>query len=163
MQLKFNNINIEPLLSIENIETPENLLSLIKQNSVWFNTTWKFRKVYKSIKEKTGFRFWGLIGCLNEFRCAINWLCFPVVILFSIVISLLYRNYVMCLIVIISYTIYIYINTLITIMIINKLDNKKYRLSINMLFYTFFATIISNLGPIYSVVVKNKIKYKTER
>lgn len=49
LQLKFNNIKITPLLTLENMETPSSLENLIKQNSVWFKTTSQFSKIYKDI------------------------------------------------------------------------------------------------------------------
>ena len=52
LQLKFNNIEITPLLTLENMETPNALRKLIKQNSVWFKTTSQFLKIYKDILKK---------------------------------------------------------------------------------------------------------------
>lgn len=163
MQLKFKKLNIVPVCSLENIETPKSLSSLIKQNSVWFNTTWKYKKIYNDIREKEKFNLNGLIGCLNEFRCAINWLFFPILIFFNIVIPIIRRNYFFTLISIISYIFYIFINMLITIKIINKLDNKKYKITLYKFYCLFVATLISNFGPIYSLFNKSKTKYKTER
>lgn len=163
MQLKFENLNITPILTLENIETPENLKSLIKQNSVWFNTTWKYKKIYNDIRKKEKFNINGLIGCLNEFRCATNWLFFPILILFDILVPLIYKNYLLLIFSIITYCIYIFINLSITIKIINTLDNKKYKISLYKFYCLFIATLLSNLGPIYSLVNKSKTKYKTER
>lgn len=82
IQLKFNNIKITPLLTLENMETPDRLSKIIKQNSVWFKTTSQFWKIYKDIVKKGQVKnkIRGLIGIINEFRCAINWIGFPILL-----------------------------------------------------------------------------------
>lgn len=114
-------------------------------------------------EKKEKFNINGLIGCLNEFRCATNWLFFPILILFDILVPLIYKNYLLLIFSIITYCIYIFINLSITIKIINTLDNKKYKISLYKFYCLFIATLLSNLGPIYSLVNKSKTKYKTER
>ncbi len=165
IQLKFNNINITPLLTLENMETPNTLLNLVKQNSVWFKTTSQFTKIYKDIikKGKAKNKLKGLIGCFNEFRCALNWIGFPIILLSTIISSLIIKNYMLLLIFILSYLLYISINTIMTIKIINILDEKNYKANIKIIFYVAIATAISNIGPIYSVMANKKEKYKTER
>lgn len=163
MQLKFKNINIVPLNCLENIETPSTLLSLIKQNSVWFKTTGQFGKIYKDIKKKMGFSFQGFIGCFNEFRFAINWLCFPIIIILTVLILFIKRDYILGVIFLFTYFMYVCINTALTISIINRLDNKRYNIKFYMVFHMFIVLLISNLGPLYSLFTRNKVKYKTER
>lgn len=163
MQLKFKNIKIAPLLTLENIETPETLSSLIKQNSVWFNTTWRYKRIYKDIKKQESFKSNGLIGCLNEFRCAINWLLFSILIIFNVIFTLIHQEYSYLLLSIVVYIIYIFINVLITIKVINRLENKNYKITFYKIYCLFIATLISNIGPIYSLLKKSKTKYKTER
>ena len=70
IQLKFNNIRITPLLTLENMETPDKLGKIIKQNSVWFKTTSQFWKIYKDIVKRKQFkkRLNGLLGVANELR-----------------------------------------------------------------------------------------------
>ncbi len=165
IQLKFNSIKVSPLITLENMETPDKLSKIIKQNSVWFKTTSQFWKIYKDIvrkgpiKNKTN----GLLGVINEFRCAINWVGFPIILLISIIISIIIKNYALLFAIIISYTLYIIINTICTINIINKLDNKKYRVTLELLIDVLIATAISNIGPLYSIIFNEKEKYKTER
>ena len=132
IQLKFNNIRITPLLTLENMETPDKLGKII-------------------------------LGVANELRCAINWISFPIVLLASIIISINIKNYLLLLLIIISYDIYIIINTVCTINIINKLDNKKYKITIKLIINVLIATTISNIGPLYSIIFNKKEKYKTER
>ena len=165
IQLKFNNIKITPLLTLENMETPDKLSKIIKQNSVWFKTTSQFWKIYKNII-KTGKiknRIKGMMGVFNEFRCAVNWIGFPIILLMTTIISILANDCLLLLLFITSYIIYIIVNTICTIKLINKLDDKKYRVTVNLIIDVLIATTISNFGPLYSIVSNKKEKYKTER
>lgn len=141
------------------------LKSLVKQNSVWFKTTSEFRKIYKDILKhgQTVNKYKGLIGVFNEFRCALNWIGFPIIILIGIIGGIMIKTYDIMLLLLISYFLYILINTIVTIKIINKLDNKKYKVNIITIFNVAIATAISNIGPIYSIINNKKEKYKTER
>lgn len=165
IQLKFNNIKIIPLLTLENMETPDKLSKIIKQNSVWFKTTSQFWKIYKDIvkRRQDKNKINGLLGVLNEFKCAINWISLPIILLISIIISIIIRKYALLLSIIVSYVIYIIVNTRCTINIINKLDNKKYRATLKLIIDVLIATTISNIGPLYSIIFNKKEKYKTER
>ena len=165
LQLKFNNIKITPLLTLENMETPDKLNKIIKQNSVWFKTTIQFWKIYKDIVKKgqAKNKIGGLIGIINEFRCAINWIGFPIILLISIIICISIKNYVLLSSIIVSYALYVIINIIITIHIINKLDDKKYKVTLGLIIDVLIATSISNVGPLYSIIFNKKEKYKTER
>lgn len=165
LQLKFNNIEIQPLITLENIETPNSIESLIKQNSVWFKTTSQFFKIYKDVlkNNKASNKLNGIIGCLNEFRCAVNWLGFPICLLFSLIGTIIIKNYVLFLAVIISYLLYVSVNTIMTVKLINILDKKDCKVNVNMILNTAIATAMSNFGPIYSIIDNKKEKYKTER
>lgn len=165
IQLKFNNIKITPLLTLENMETPDKLNKIVKQNSVWFKTTSQFWKIYKDITKRgqAKNKINGLLGILNEFRCAINWMSFPIVLLISIIISIFIKNYALLISIIVSYILYIIVNTTCTINIINKLDNKRYRVTLKLIIDVLIATTISNIGPLYSIIFNKKEKYKTER
>lgn len=165
LQLKFNNIKITPLLSLENMETPNTLKNLTKQNSVWFKTTSQFWKMYKNILKQgqTKNNIKGLLGVFNEFRCALNWISFPIILCIALIFSLITKSYLLLLLLIASYLIFISVNTKITINTINILDNKKYKTKITTIINTALATAISNIGPIYSLISNNKEKHKTER
>lgn len=165
IQLKFNNIKITPLLTLENMETPDKLSKIIKQNSVWFKTTSQFWKIYKDIvkRKQVKNKLNGLLGVANEFRCAINWVGFPIVLLLSSIVSIIIKNYLLLLLIIVSYVLYIIVNTVCTINIINKLDNKRYRVTIKLIIDVLIATTMSNIGPLYTIIFNKKEKYKTER
>lgn len=165
LQLKYKNIKIQPLFSLENIETPDKIEKLIKQNSVWFRTTSQFIKIYKDIKKKNNnvISINGIIGCFNELRCTINWLIFPIIFFLIFLAILLEGHFLLASIYIISYMVYTYVNAYLTIKIINKLDEKYYRIDFKLYIYILIANLISNIGPLYSFFNTKKVKYKTER
>lgn len=165
LQLKFNNIKITPLLTLENMETPDKFSKIVKQNSVWFKTTSQFWRIYKNIvkRKQVKNKINGLLGVVNEFRCAINWISFPILLVVSIIIPIIIKNYALLLSIIVSYVLYIIVNTICTINIINKLDNKKYRITLKLIINVLIATTISNIGPLYSIIFNKEEKYKTER
>lgn len=163
MQLKTLGIRINSLNTLEIMETPDKLSKLIKQNSVWFKTTSQYIKIYNDLRRRYGFSMRLFNACFNEFRCAINWLFFPLVILFTLIYPIIYKNLYLFVFSLLYYIIYIFINLIITIKIINKLDNKSYEISFKNFISLFVATIISNVGPLYSLIFNKKEKYKTER
>lgn len=165
LQLKFNSLKITPLMNLENIETPDSIKKIIKQNSVWFKTTSQFLKIYVDIKKEgqAKNKLKGFLGMLNEFKCAVNWIGFPLLLLAILTIALIMKKYILLTSILIAYCIYIIVNALITIRIINVLDNQNYKINFKMIAGLFVATAISNMGPIYSIIVNNKEKYKTER
>lgn len=157
------NIKIIPLLNIENMETPDKFLKLIKQNGVWFSTAFKALNIYKDIfKKHKKISFKGLLGMINELRSALNWLLFPFVLIINFIISILLGIQYLIL-AIISYSIYILISSLTTIKLVNKLDNQNYKYNIIIFISNFIATILSNIGPLYYIFLRPKEKYKTER
>lgn len=164
MRLKYNDIKIVPVLELENIENAVSVSQIIKQNSVWYDTTKKYRILYNDVKKKEKyFSIQGLVGYINEFRCAVNWLLFPIMLIINILICICMKNNIMCVSIIFSYLFYSLINYLITIKTINKLSDEKYKLNFcNYLSYAI-TILISNIGPLYSIIFKNKKKYKTER
>lgn len=164
MNLKFNNIKIKPILQLENIENADTLDKVIKQNSVWFNTTKKYYKIYKNIKKNINkISFNGIIGCINEFRCAVNWLCFSILLIIILLLSIISKKIIFICLVLLTYSFYIYCNYYITINTINYMEKKKNKFNLKEYFSLFLATFISNFGPIYSIINKTNNKYKTER
>lgn len=164
MKLKYNNIPIYSIPNLENIENASSINQIIKQNSVWYDTTRKYVKVYNDIKKsEKRFSLYGLIGCINEFRCAINWLLFPIIFIINFLICIYSKNFITVCILIFSYLFYSYINYFITINTINKLSNERYKLNFCNYVYYMLALLISNVGPIYSLISRKKEKYKTER
>ena len=83
--------------------------------------------------------------------------------LLSSIISIIIKNYLLLLLIIVSYVLYIIVNTVCTINIINKLDNKRYRVTIKLIIDVLIATTMSNIGPLYTIIFNKKEKYKTER
>ena len=164
MKLKYNNIPIYSIPNLENIENASSINQIIKQNSVWYDTTRKYVKVYNDIKKsEKRFSLYGLIGCINEFRCAINWLLFPIIFIINFFICIYSKNFITVCILIFSYLFYSYINYFITINTINKLSNERYKLNFCNYVSYMLALLISNVGPIYSLISRKKEKYKTER
>lgn len=159
MYLEQENTKIIPLLTLENMETANNISNLTKQNAVWFNTSSKCISIYKEIKKSTKkTTISGIIGLINEIRSFINWLFFPILLLFIIISSILINSYNLMIITIFNYLIYIYIYYITTIKIINHLDNKQYKFNIKIYLGTIIATFISNIGPLYSIIVSPKEK-----
>lgn len=164
MKLKYNNIPIYSIPNLENIENASSINQIIKQNSVWYDTTRKYVKVYNDIKKsEKRFSLYGLIGCINEFRCAINWLLFSIIFIINFFICIYSKNFITVCILIFSYLFYSYINYFITINTINKLSNERYKLNFCNYVSYMLALLISNVGPIYSLISRKKEKYKTER
>lgn len=164
MKLKYNNIPIYSIPNLENIENASSINQIIKQNSVWYDTTRKYVKVYNDIKKsEKRFSLYGLIGCINEFRCAINWLLFPIIFIINFLICIYSKNFITVCILIFSYLFYSYINYFITINTINKLSNERYKLNFCNYVSYMLALLISNVGPIYSLISRKKEKYKIER
>lgn len=164
MKLKYNNIPIYSIPNLENIENASSINQIIKQNSVWYDTTRKYVKVYNDIKKsEKRFSLYGLIGCINEFRCAINWLLFPIIFIINFFICIYSKNFITVCILIFSYLFYSYINYFITINTINKLSNERYKLNFCNYVSYMLALLISNVGPIYSLISRKKEKYKIER
>jgi len=75
----------------------------------------------------------------------------------------LYKRYDIAMMSLISYEFYILINYIFTLKLINKIDDKKYRISLGGFCGYSVATLLSNLGPLKSVFSQDKEKYKTER
>ena len=164
MKLKYNNIPIYSISNLENIENASSINQIIKQNSVWYDTTRKYVKVYNDIKKsEKRFSLYGLIGCINEFRCAINWLLFPIIFIINFFICIYSKNFIIGCILMFSYLFYSCINYFITINTINKLSNERYKLNFYNYASYMLALLISNIGPIYSLISRKKEKYKTER
>lgn len=62
-----------------------------------------------------------------------------------------------------NYSNYVFIYSITTIKLINKLNNIKIKYNFEYFITTFIATIISNCGPLYYLIFRPKEKYKTER
>ena len=165
MTAAINNLDIKitPMLCLENMETPDKLSKIIKQNSVWFSTSFNNLKIYNDVfKNQNKISIRGLFGWISELRSAINWLFFPIIILINLLIS--YKlGFIFFIISLVNYSNYVFIYSLTTIKLINKLNDIKIKYNFEHLITTFIATIISNFGPLYYLIFRPKEKYKTER
>jgi len=162
--LKNNNIPITPTLTLETMETPNTLSNLIKQNGVWFSTAFKFIQIYKDIKAESGqISLMGLIGLINEFRAVMNWIMLPFIITLTIIIPIITNDWYLLIFSILCFIFYIWSISYTTIKIINKLSYTHYKLSVKLLIGAGLATLISNFGPLYHLLINPKEKHKTER
>ena len=164
MKLKYYNIKISPILELENIENASSVSQIVRQNAVWYDTTKKYRLIYNDIrKEAKNNSFFGFVGYLNEFKCAVNWLFFPIMLLLNFAICFYEKNIFAFLISLFSYLFYALVNYVITLKTINRVNKENYTLNCHNYIYYTIALLISNIGPIYSVIFKKNKKYKTER
>ena len=161
--LQNEKITITPLLTLENMETANGILNLIKQNGVWFKTSSQCFKIYRELNKNKKLSISGKISFVNELRSCINWLMFPIIFLVAVLFSILLKNCILFFITISNYFLYIFIYYVTTIKIINLLDNKNYKFKFSIYIGTLIATMISNLGPLYTIFVNPKEKHKTER
>ena len=93
----------------------------------------------------------------------ITWLGLPLAFLYTIIISILNKNIIMFVLSIISYFVMILLEYGSTIKLIEKLTETTLKNKIQVLCSTIVSTSISNIGPIYSLISRNKEKYKTVR
>lgn len=160
--LRNKNVSIIPLLVLENMETPKKLSILIRQNATWFKTSNQVIKIFKSnYKQEKRITMFLLFWLLNRIWMNLSWLFFSFIIIVPIITSIYLKKLSLVITLIISYLfmeICIYLSTLI---IIEKLEHKK--LSKKIILFGMISTLISNIGPIYSIFNFKMKKYKTER
>ena len=160
--LRCKNINIIPLLVLENMETPKKLSILIRQNATWFKTANQVFKIFKSnYKDEKKITISLLFWLLNRIWMNLSWLFLPFMVIIPIITSIYLKDLSLFITLICSYMfmeICIFLSTLI---IIEKLEHKK--LSKKIILFGMISTLISNFGPIYSIFNFKMKKYKTER
>ena len=157
------NLKITPMLSLEVMETPNRLEKLIKQNSVWFATSFQNFKIYKEVfRNQKHMSLRGFFGFISELRSTINWLCFSLIIILQFIISIKLGIFFFILS-LFTYSLYILSYSITTILLINILNKNKVKYTFPLFLDTFFATLISNIGPLYYLIFRPKEKYKTER
>lgn len=165
MLLKGYGIEITPLLKLERMETPQEIRILIKQNAVWYDTTKKFIYIYKDIiqnfkdinKKKL------LLGMLQELNCTIKWLFYPIFIFIVNILLLYTKDYILLVTFIFIYTLDVINRVDYTTDIINLLGTRKIRKKFENIIQLAIAILFSNIGPLYNIFVRKKVKYKTER
>jgi len=162
-----NKTSIIPLYSIENMETPKSLKTLIKQNAVWFHTSSKFTKIFKHIiKRQKRVTSNGIGWYLQMMRGAVSWLCIPFFVLYSILYPIFIEyNNLLLIPSILSYLIFVLLTYLPTIQLIEILLYKKFNNKVKILFFMLLVVLISNVGPLYCLFSqeKEKEKYKIVR
>lgn len=93
----------------------------------------------------------------------ITWLGIPIAFLYTLIISILNKSITMFCISVLAYVLMIVLEYGSTIILIEKLTNITLKNKIKVLVNTLVATTISNIGPIYSLILQKKEKYKTVR
>lgn len=162
--LRNKNISIHPIKTLEIMQSPQYISILTKQNAVWFKTSFECLKIFKDVFRQDRKVNMNTIGWLvQRIRMNITWLGLPLAFLYTIIVSILNQDIIMFLLSIVSYFIMILLEYGSTVKIIEKLTRTIFKGKIKILLSTMLATIISNIGPIYSLISRKKEKYKTVR
>lgn len=170
-KLHAENINIYPIPVLEKIDFASKLKIYVRQQSVWFNGPFYSFQYFSQLKKekKTIPLFWA--ACQN-FKNALNWLIFPYVTIFSLIYSLILKDIV--------WVICILLMVLCYVAGINKMSEKllvdkgylKHKSGVNLKYAIsemIFWLCIHSFGPlitIYKVIRRKnnqKNKYKTEK
>lgn len=162
--LRNKNISIYPISTLEIMQSPQYLSILTKQNAVWFKTSFECLKIFRDVFKQNKKVNSNSIGWLiQRIRMNITWLGLPLAFLYTLVVSILNKNIIMLVLSIISYVVMILLEYGSTIKLIEKLTETTLKNKIKVLCSTIVATSISNIGPINSLISRNKEKYKTVR
>lgn len=163
--LRNKDIDVLPLRNLEKMEAPMNLGILIKQNAVWFRTAFECLKMHSKIKEKDGnVNFSAKMWIIQRLIMNLNWLFSPIFVIFTILLPIIKLDLIGFIVAISSYFFMSVSLFTTTIKIIEKNTDYRIQGSIKNIFYATIAMLISNFGPIYSLItIKNKHKYKTAR
>ena len=161
--LRHENIFVCALPSLELAETPNYLRTQVKQHAVWFRTAFQFTSIYNSIVEKSGRRtLSGFLFWLNQIRGTLSWLFFPFCVVLSFIYSICATNVIALTSALAAYIFMIACTYTYPLKIAYMHGmNKPKRIS--LLFSTAFAFLLSNLGPIYSLINLQLKKHKTAR
>lgn len=163
--LKAKKIPIIPIYSLEKMEAPSKINILIRQNAVWFRTAFECISIYKHIKKvhhvsSIDAMFW----VLQRIRMNLSWLLTPILLTFTFIFPIFKQDYRLMIYSIIIYCFMIVGVYIIPIRMIEKLTDKEISKKIKLLFFSAFSVLISNYGPMYSLLnLKTKEKYKTIR
>lgn len=162
--LRSRNISVIPLMNIEKSETPIYLKNLIKQNATWFKSAFQAPKMFLEIlrtdKKPT---VAGVLFMLHQIRGTLSWLFCPFFVLYSFIYPIIEHN---VWVLFFSFAIYFftsvnkYFNTLL---IVELLDKTKTKNKLALSYFASLSYIISNLGPIYSIINRKATKHKTVR
>ncbi len=162
--LRNKNIKIVPTMTLENMESPKKISILMKQNANWFKTSSQVTKIVKTNYSKYNKISSSLfLWSANRFCMNASWLLLPIAVAYTIIYSIISDSKSLLIISIATYIIMqliIYINTL---EIIEKIEKKQIKKKITLLASILVSTLISNIGPLYSLLNIKMKKYKTER
>ena len=162
--LRVKDISINPIKTLEFMQSPKYLTILTKQNAVWFRTSFECLKMFKDVFKQNRKISASSIGWLiQRVRMNLTWLGLPLAFFYTLIISLLNQNIIMLLLSILSYSVMILLEYGSTIILIEKLTKIKLKNKIKILIWTIISTIISNVGPICSLISRKTEKYKTVR
>lgn len=100
---------------------------------------------------------------MQRIRMNITWLGIPIAFLYTLIISIFNKSIIMFCLSVLSYFVMIVLEYGSTVKLIEKLTETTFKNKIKILINTIFATTISNIGPIYSLISRKKEKYKTVR
>ena len=162
--LRNKEISIYPIKTLEIMQSPQYLSILTKQNSVWFKTSFECLKIFKDIfKQNKKINLNSIGWLMQRIRMNITWLGIPIAFLYTLIIFIFNKNIIMFCLSVLSYFVMIVLEYGSTIKLIEKLTETTFKNKIKILINTIFATTISNIGPIYSLISRKKEKYKTVR
>lgn len=153
-----NHEKIIPLNSLDNSETPRNLKIQVTQNAVWFKTASQYIQILKSIKKQHKISKMGYIWLLHELRATFIWFFMPFALLYSLIFPIIIGNYYLLILSLLFYSLFVFTNYFLNLLIVNSKRFIKY---LKNYFSCFFAIFFTNIGPIYSIFLRKKIK--TER
>jgi hypothetical protein len=162
--LRTKDIVIYSIKSLENMQSPKYLSILMKQNAVWFRTSFECLKIFRDVyKQNKKINLNSIGWLLQRIRMNITWLGLPLAFFYTIIFSLINKNILMLFASISLYFIMILLEYGSTIKLIERLMEIKFINKKKILLSTFIAITISNIGPLYSLISKKKEKYKTVR
>ena len=162
--LRNKDISIYPIKTLEIMQSPQYLSILTKQNSVWFKTSFECLKIFKDIfKQNKKINLNSIGWLMQRIRMNITWLGIPIAFLYTLIISIFNKSIIMFCLSVLSYFVMIVLEYGSTVKVIEKLTETDFKNKIKILINTIFATTISNIGPIYSLISRKKEKYKTVR
>lgn len=161
--IKNRKINITPVFTLENMESPKSLNVLIRQNAVWFKTAFECIKILKEVKFRDNkINLQSFSWTIQRLRMNITWLLLPVFIIFTFVYGFI-KSPVVLLVSVFAYILMMVGTYVPTIHIVERLAKCEISHKLKLLIYISIATLLSNLGPLYSLFSNKKEKFKTIR
>ena len=150
-----NKANIIHLNSLDNAQNPERLSIQIVQSAVWFKTASHHLKILKNIKKAYHITYRGFIWLFHEFRASFVWLFMPIFLIYTFIYPIIIKNYILLVFSICTYFLFVFINYLLNLIVVNTKRFRKYML---YYFYLCLSILLTGLGPLYSFFLKEKVK-----